>query len=132
MPAKSKCTGPGSPEEQQRDSVAKVVKLESLGLVKREAAQADRRVCEAVITAKGVEMTNRIDKARDRILTAMLADWSPKDIAALATLLRQLADCALAGESWLDGKVEIAPAGLGDLGLAFVMVFARSKCAPVF
>jgi DNA-binding MarR family transcriptional regulator len=76
-----------------------VAKLESLGLVQREAAQADRRVCEAVITAKGGEMTNRIDKARDRILTAMLADWSPKDIAALAPLLRQLADRALAGES---------------------------------
>jgi DNA-binding MarR family transcriptional regulator len=99
MPAKSKCTGPGSPEEQQRDSVAKVVKLESLGLVKREAAQADRRVCEAVITAKGRELTNRIDKERDRILTALLAAWSPKDIAALAPLLRQLADRALAGES---------------------------------
>jgi DNA-binding MarR family transcriptional regulator len=76
-----------------------VAKLESLGLVKREAAQADRRVCEAMLTAKGREMTNRIDKARDRILTAILADWSPKDIAALASLLRQLADSALAGGS---------------------------------
>jgi hypothetical protein len=34
-----------------------------------------------------------------RILTTMLADWRPKDIAALAPLLRQLADSALAGES---------------------------------
>jgi len=76
-----------------------VAKLESLGLVEREAAQADKRVREAVITAKGREMTRAIDKARDRILTAMLADWSPKDIAALAPLLRRLADSALAGES---------------------------------
>jgi DNA-binding MarR family transcriptional regulator len=76
-----------------------VAKLESLGLVKREAAQADRRVCEAVITAKGREMTNAIDKARDRILTAMLADWNPKDIATLAPLLRRLADRALTPES---------------------------------
>ena len=76
-----------------------VAKLESLGLVKREAAQADKRVCEAAITAKGREMTRAIDQARDRILTAMLADWSPKDIAVLAPLLRRLADSALAGES---------------------------------
>jgi DNA-binding MarR family transcriptional regulator len=76
-----------------------VAKLELLGLVKREVAQADKRVCEAVITAKGRGMTNAIDKARDRILTAMLADWSPKDIATLAPLLRQLADSALSGES---------------------------------
>jgi DNA-binding MarR family transcriptional regulator len=76
-----------------------VAKLESLGLVKREAAQADRRVCEAVITAQGREMTNAIDKARDRILTAMLADWNPKDIATLAPLLRRLADRALTPES---------------------------------
>jgi hypothetical protein len=51
------------------------------------------------ITAKGRETTNAIDKARDRILTAMLADWNPKDIATLAPLLRQLADRALTPES---------------------------------
>jgi DNA-binding MarR family transcriptional regulator len=73
-----------------------VAKLESLGLVKRGSARTDRRVREAVITAKGREMTNVIDKARDRILTAMLAGWSREDIATLARLLRQLADSALA------------------------------------
>ena len=73
-----------------------VAKLESLGLVEREAAETDKRVREAVITAKGREMTRAIDKARDRILTTMLADWSPEDITQLALLLRQLADSALA------------------------------------
>jgi DNA-binding MarR family transcriptional regulator len=72
-----------------------IAKLETLGLVERCTRQADRRVSEAVITNKGKEMTRAIDKARDRILTRMLADWSPQDIGTLAYLLRRLADSAL-------------------------------------
>ena len=74
-----------------------VAKLETLGFVEREAAQTDKRVREAVITPQGREMTKAIDKARDRILTAMLAEWSSEDIAMLALLLRRLADNALVG-----------------------------------
>jgi DNA-binding MarR family transcriptional regulator len=73
-----------------------VAKLESLGLVEREAAEGDKRVREAVITASGREMARAIDKARDRLLTAMLAEWRQQDIATLAPLLRKLADDALA------------------------------------
>lgn len=76
-----------------------VAKLDSLGLVKRKAAAGDQRVREAVITSRGREMTHEIDKARDRLLTTMLADWSPQDIATLALLLRQLADNALASRT---------------------------------
>jgi DNA-binding MarR family transcriptional regulator len=75
-----------------------VAKLESLGLVEREASEGDKRVREAVVTAKGREMTHAIDKARDRILPTMLADWTRDDIATLALLVRQLADSALAIE----------------------------------
>jgi DNA-binding MarR family transcriptional regulator len=76
-----------------------VAKLESLALVKRRAAVADKRVTEALITASGRKMTDAIDKARDRILTVLLADWGREDIATLARLLRQLANSALAMES---------------------------------
>jgi DNA-binding MarR family transcriptional regulator len=76
-----------------------VAKLESLGLVTRQAAQADKRVTEAAITSSGRKMADNIDKARDRILTAMLTDWSAENLATLAVLLRQLADRAIAGES---------------------------------
>jgi DNA-binding MarR family transcriptional regulator len=76
-----------------------VAKLESLGLVTRQSARADKRVREAAITGKGREMTKAIDEARDRILTATLADWSAEEIATLARLLRQLADRALAAGS---------------------------------
>lgn len=72
-----------------------VAKLETLGLVERRTGQADRRVSEAVITKKGQAMTKAIDKARDRILKKMLADWSPQDIEKLAYLLRRVADSAL-------------------------------------
>ena len=73
-----------------------VAKLETLGLVERRRGQADRRVSAAVITSKGRKMTRAIDKARDRILTRMAADWSPQDLGTLARLLRRLADSALA------------------------------------
>jgi DNA-binding MarR family transcriptional regulator len=73
-----------------------VAKLESLGLVKRRVGQSDRRVSEAAITAKGRQITRAIDKARDRILIRMLADWRPQDLRTLAQLLRQLADSAIA------------------------------------
>ncbi len=76
-----------------------LAKLESLALVRRNRAQSDKRVQEAVITPKGRHMTEAIDKARDRILTAMLKEWSHRDIAALARLLRQLTDSALGLES---------------------------------
>jgi DNA-binding MarR family transcriptional regulator len=73
-----------------------IAKLETLGLVKRRTAQADRRVSEAVITSKGRAMTRAIDQARDRLLTRMLVGWTAKDTAMLANLLRRLADDALA------------------------------------
>src|SRR5206468_311092 len=44
-----------------------VAKLASLGLVERRDGAADRRVREAVVTAKGAAMTTRIDAARERI-----------------------------------------------------------------
>lgn len=67
--------------------------------MERRAAQADRRVREAIITGKGREMTDAIDKARDRIMSSMLADWSPEDIEMLARLMRRLADAALAPDA---------------------------------
>jgi DNA-binding MarR family transcriptional regulator len=73
-----------------------MAKLETLGLIERRTAQTDRRVSEAILTNQGRAMIKAIDKARDRILARMLADWSPRDIGTLASLLRRLADGALA------------------------------------
>jgi DNA-binding MarR family transcriptional regulator len=69
-----------------------VAKLESLGLVERQAAAADRRISEATVTAKGKAMTDAVDKARERIVGAMFATWDDRDVKELVRLMRMLAD----------------------------------------
>ncbi|MDH2345957.1 MarR family transcriptional regulator [Bradyrhizobium sp. SSUT77] len=69
-----------------------VAKLESLGLVDRQANETDRRVREAVVTRQGKEMTVHIDAARERIGTAIFASWKPAEIDDLVRLMRKFAD----------------------------------------
>jgi DNA-binding MarR family transcriptional regulator len=69
-----------------------VAKLESLGLVKREGSLADRRVRQAVITAKGKAMTDLVDAARERIGRAIFETWQRRDMDALVRLMRRFAD----------------------------------------
>lgn len=69
-----------------------VAKLESLGLVERRGSPADRRVREAAITAKGKAMTDRVDAARDRLLTTVFETWSTQDLDELVRLIRKFAD----------------------------------------
>jgi DNA-binding MarR family transcriptional regulator len=69
-----------------------VAKLESLGLVERQGNAADRRVREAVITAKGKAMTDLVDAARDRIGRTIFKTWKARDIDALVRLMRKFAD----------------------------------------
>jgi DNA-binding MarR family transcriptional regulator len=77
-----------------------VAKLESLGLIKRYSSKADKRVRQAVITAKGRVMTDALDAARERIAGRLLANWSKKDLQDLARLMRRFADDLLAPEAW--------------------------------
>ena len=72
-----------------------VAKLEGLGLVGRQVNAQDARIKEAVITERGRTMTRALDGAREKIFTAVLADWDSKDVADLARLLRKLADSGL-------------------------------------
>jgi DNA-binding MarR family transcriptional regulator len=69
-----------------------VAKLESLGLVKRQTAAADRRVREAIVTSKGKTMTDAVDSARERIGRAIFATWHERDVEALIRLMRKFAD----------------------------------------
>ena len=69
-----------------------VAKLESLGLVQRQAGAADRRVREAVVTPKGRVMTDAVDAARERIGQAIFATWDDRDVAELVRLMRKFAD----------------------------------------
>jgi DNA-binding MarR family transcriptional regulator len=69
-----------------------ITKLGSLGLVSRRPAITDSRVREAVITAKGKDMTRAIDAARERMATVLFAKWSKRDLQDLARLMRRFAD----------------------------------------
>ena len=52
-----------------------VAELESLGLVERSESAADRRVREAVVTAKGKAMTDLVDATRERMAGRIFATW---------------------------------------------------------
>lgn len=69
-----------------------VAKLDSLGLITRRASKADKRVREAVISAKGKEVTSAIDAAREQMATVLFAKWSKRDLQDLARLMRRFAD----------------------------------------
>jgi DNA-binding MarR family transcriptional regulator len=73
-----------------------VTKLESLGLAVRRTGSVDRRVREVVITPAGHALTSRVDLARDKLLTTVLANWSPGEMRELTRLARRLTD-AIAG-----------------------------------
>jgi DNA-binding MarR family transcriptional regulator len=69
-----------------------VAKLESLGLIKRHAAAADRRISEATVTSKGKAMTDAVDGARERLVGAMFSTWDDHDVEELVRLMRKFAD----------------------------------------
>jgi DNA-binding MarR family transcriptional regulator len=74
-----------------------VTKLESLGLVERRQSAADRRVNEALATAKGKAMTDKIDAARERYAAAIFETWEAHDIDEFVRLMRKFADAANEG-----------------------------------
>lgn len=69
-----------------------VAKLESLELVERRVGAVDRRVREAVVTAKGQAMTDAVDQARDRMGAAIFAEWDEAELETLVRLMRRFAD----------------------------------------
>jgi DNA-binding MarR family transcriptional regulator len=72
-------------------------KLEDLGLVRRQGNAADRRVREAVITAKGRRIAARFDAARERMGYAIFETWSQQDCQNLVRLMRRFADAMKEG-----------------------------------
>lgn len=69
-----------------------VSKLESLGLVERQASAADRRLREAVITPMGKAMTDLVDAARERLVSPIFETWDAHDVDELVRLTRRFAD----------------------------------------
>ena len=69
-----------------------IAKLDDLGLITRRPSKADRRVREAVISAKGKIVTGAIDAARERMASVLFAKWSKRDPQDLSRLMRRFAD----------------------------------------
>ncbi|GAA0322859.1 MarR family transcriptional regulator [Sphingomonas oligophenolica] len=69
-----------------------VTKLESLLLVERKPGAADRRVSEVIPTAKGRDLIETLDAARQRLAAPVLEHWPDADFKDLARLLRRFVD----------------------------------------
>ena len=69
-----------------------VAKLQSVGLVERQAGIGDRRVHEAVVTPAGKAMTDAVDAARDRLARVFFSRWSKRDFRELVRLVRKFAE----------------------------------------
>ena len=69
-----------------------VARLESLGLVSRQAQPGDRRVRESVVTEEGKAMTTMLDAARFRMAEQVFMDWERQDFDDLVRLMRRFAD----------------------------------------
>lgn len=81
-----------------------VAKLESLGLVRRQAQPGDRRVRESVITDEGRVMTGMLDAARFRMAEQVFEDWDRKDFDDLVRLMRRFTDA-------IEARVDSASTG---------------------
>lgn len=69
-----------------------VAKLQSIGLVRRQAGSGDRRIHEAVVTPEGKALTDALDAARDRLGRTFFSKWSKRDFRELVRLVRKFAD----------------------------------------
>nr|WP_313375467.1 MarR family winged helix-turn-helix transcriptional regulator [Pantoea sp. CTOTU50773] len=66
-----------------------VAKLEELGLAQRQKNAKDKRVNEAVITATGKVMMDKIDAARAQIYQHLFENWQDSERTELARLLQK-------------------------------------------
>ena len=73
-----------------------LARLEQLGLVQRAAADHDRRIKTASVTAEGHRVVQAINQGRRRLLEEALADWGERDRAELARLTRRFSDAMFA------------------------------------
>jgi DNA-binding MarR family transcriptional regulator len=69
-----------------------VGQLARAGYVERRPAPADGRAVHLVATDAGEQVAAEIGRARMKVISAALADWTPDDVALLVALLRRLND----------------------------------------
>ena len=69
-----------------------ITKLEGLELVERRPSAVDGRVREAVITASGKALKDKIDVAREAMARTIFEGWREQDVVDLVRLMRRFAD----------------------------------------
>lgn len=69
-----------------------VAKLEALNLVSRQKSAQDSRVREAVVTAEGRAMTDRLDLARQKMGRRIFSAWSAEEVDDLVRLMTKFVD----------------------------------------
>ena len=69
-----------------------MTKLEELGLIERRPSARDKRVREAVVSAKGQAMVSALNSARERLANRILVSWTDAELDQLRKLLRRFAD----------------------------------------
>jgi DNA-binding MarR family transcriptional regulator len=67
-----------------------IARLETLGLVVRQAGAADRRVRAATLSPQGAETVLALREARHRLMDRFLSDWPAHDRSELTRLLGRL------------------------------------------
>lgn len=68
-----------------------VAKLEQSGLAQRQKNVRDKRINEAVITAQGKGLTDRIDQVRTQVYQQLFQSWAPEEYQQLVQLLSRFA-----------------------------------------
>ena len=79
-------------------------KLETLGLVQRQAAKGDLRVRVLEPSTSGWKMLGRFSAARRAFLNKRLGDWTDEERGMLLDLLQRLSATIAASESAADGR----------------------------
>lgn len=69
-----------------------IARLEQIGLVERRASASDKRVREAVITARGKAATDALDAARETLALSLFRDWERDDFDDLIRLMKKLVE----------------------------------------
>jgi DNA-binding MarR family transcriptional regulator len=90
-----------------------VAKLESLGLVERQAAKGDRRVRLLAPSAIGRKMLDQFAKARREYLTQRLDNWTDEERRMFLELLKRFSDTI---ENHKDNTEVVPPADIHPKG----------------
>ncbi|MGL3807779.1 MarR family winged helix-turn-helix transcriptional regulator [Paeniglutamicibacter sp. R2-26] len=92
-----------------------VADLESLGLLTRTQCSKDARVQLISLTPEGTDEVDRAYKRRTDLLSELLSDWGPTEIAEAAATVNRIQQALRAGIDLMQGKTpssaESAPEG---------------------